>query len=194
MLSRYPSHRSEHKVLAFAGLVLLFSMLQPAFSAAGESGGKPLLSAAIWVYNSWSAYDELSDDVPLTEELAMRELREIVRFRRLGVHFDYYMMDAFWWAAVRRGGSAAPQEPERLRLRRLSGGAAPACRGTHQRTQSWVNNTLATVQSIAAHTLSSADAGRGTSSMLSSVRQHAGHRECVLRGMFPGAIGGAATI
>ncbi len=56
------------------------------------------LKAPIWVYNNWSAYDELSDRIPLTEELAMRELAEIARLQRLGVHFDYYMMDAFWFA------------------------------------------------------------------------------------------------
>jgi hypothetical protein len=49
------------------------------------------------VYNNWSAYDELSDRIPLTEELAMREFAQIVRLRQLGVHFDYYMMDAFWF-------------------------------------------------------------------------------------------------
>jgi hypothetical protein len=60
--------------------------------------GAPWLSDPIWVYNNWSAYDELSDRIPLTEELAMRELSEIARLQRLGVHFDYYMMDAFWFA------------------------------------------------------------------------------------------------
>jgi hypothetical protein len=59
---------------------------------------EPLLRDPIWVYNDWSAYDELSDKIPLTEALAMKELDQIVRLRRLGVHFDYYMMDAFWFA------------------------------------------------------------------------------------------------
>ena len=36
--------------------------------------GTAQTTAPIWVYNNWSAYDELSDNVPLTEELAMREL------------------------------------------------------------------------------------------------------------------------
>jgi len=36
--------------------------------------GAPLLRGPIWVYNDWSAYDELSDNIPLTEALAMREL------------------------------------------------------------------------------------------------------------------------
>ena len=60
--------------------------------------GEPILPDPIWVYNDWSAYDELSDNVPLTEELAMRELDQILRLGKLGVHFGYYMMDAFWFA------------------------------------------------------------------------------------------------
>ncbi|MGA8764178.1 MAG: hypothetical protein WB562_15025 [Candidatus Sulfotelmatobacter sp.] len=60
--------------------------------------GTPLLRDPIWVYNNWSAYDELSDNIPLTEKLAMLELAEILRLRQFGVHFDYYMMDAFWFA------------------------------------------------------------------------------------------------
>src|SRR5581483_11734038 len=52
----------------------------------------------IVVYNNWSSYDELSDKVPLTEELAMKELDNLLRLRRQGVPFDYYMMDAFWFA------------------------------------------------------------------------------------------------
>jgi hypothetical protein len=60
--------------------------------------GSPVLRDPIWVYNDWSAYDELSDNIPLTESLAMKELDEIARLRKLGVHFDYYMMDAFWFA------------------------------------------------------------------------------------------------
>ena len=56
-----------------------------------------LLPDPIWVYNNWSSYDELSDNMPQTEELAMRELDEIVRLKKYGVHFDYYMMDAFWF-------------------------------------------------------------------------------------------------
>jgi hypothetical protein len=58
----------------------------------------PALSAPISVYNNWSSYDELSDNIPLTETLAMRELDELLRLKRNGVRFDYYMMDAFWFA------------------------------------------------------------------------------------------------
>jgi hypothetical protein len=60
--------------------------------------GAPLLRDPIWVYDNWSAYDELADTVPLTEALAMRELNEIIRLHSFGVHFDYYMMNAFWFA------------------------------------------------------------------------------------------------
>jgi len=51
----------------------------------------------VFVYNNWSAYDELSDKVVQTEELAMRELNEIFRLRKSGVQIDYYVMDAFWF-------------------------------------------------------------------------------------------------
>jgi len=58
---------------------------------------EPFLQGPIWAYNNWSAYDELSDTVPLTESLAMRELDEILRLRKAGVRVDYYVMDAFWY-------------------------------------------------------------------------------------------------
>ena len=58
----------------------------------------PALQAPISVYNNWSSYDELSDNIPLTETLAMRELDELLRLKKAGVRFDYYMMDAFWFA------------------------------------------------------------------------------------------------
>ena len=51
----------------------------------------------VFIYNNWSAYDELSDNVAQTEELAMRELNEIIRLKKNGVQIDYYVMDAFWF-------------------------------------------------------------------------------------------------
>ncbi len=63
-----------------------------------RSLGETFLPDPIFVYNNWSSYDELSDNVLLTEQLAMKELDEIIRLRRFGVRFDYYMMDAFWFA------------------------------------------------------------------------------------------------
>jgi len=69
----------------------------------------PALSAPVSVYNNWSSYDELSDNIPLTESLAMRELDELLRLKRAGVRFDYYMMDAFWFAP--EGGYRAWRKP-----------------------------------------------------------------------------------
>ena len=57
----------------------------------------PAFPSPISVYNNWSSYDELSDNIPLTEILAMRELDELLRLKKGGVRFDYYMMDAFWF-------------------------------------------------------------------------------------------------
>ncbi len=92
---RTQSHRQRRtRCRWFAVLVPL--LLLPAVSAYGKHL-RPFLSAPIWVYNDWSAYDELSDEVPLDEALAMRELDEILRLRKSGVQFDYYMMDAFWY-------------------------------------------------------------------------------------------------
>jgi len=50
--------------------------------------GAPRARDPIFVYNNWSAYDELSDNIPLTEELAMKELDEIPPLPRVGVRFD----------------------------------------------------------------------------------------------------------
>lgn len=81
-----------------------YSPKAPSFHRTGQSSpwdpsklGETLLRAPVWVYNDWSSYDELSDNIPLTEELAMKELSEITRLKKFGVHFDYYMMDAFWF-------------------------------------------------------------------------------------------------
>src|SRR5690242_131013 len=86
-------------------LAVLASLAAGAFASStaarditpGSRGGKAGLAAPIWVYNNWSAYDELSDNVPLTEQLALRQIGEIARLRRAGVHLDYYVMDAFWY-------------------------------------------------------------------------------------------------
>src|SRR3982074_2606683 len=64
---------------------------------AAEKLGAPLARDPIFVYNNWSAYDELSDNIPLTEQLAMKELNQILRLRRFGVRVDYSMLDAFWF-------------------------------------------------------------------------------------------------
>jgi len=72
-------------------------MSQPAGFDVERSGISTGLSEPIAVYNDWSAYDELSDNIPLTEELAMKELDNVIRLKRDGVRIDYYVMDAFWF-------------------------------------------------------------------------------------------------
>jgi hypothetical protein len=80
-------------------VVLVAAQLFVATSFAQNEPPPPALQAPISVYNNWSSYDELSDNIPLTETLAMRELDELLRLKRAGVRFDYYMMDAFWFAS-----------------------------------------------------------------------------------------------
>ncbi len=58
----------------------------------------PTIPGPISVYDNWSTYDELSDNVPLTEALTMQELDQLLRLRKAGARFDYYAMDAFWFA------------------------------------------------------------------------------------------------
>jgi hypothetical protein len=79
-------------------LYLALAMLFPSIAGAQTEPPVPALQAPISVYNNWSSYDELSDNIPLTETLAMRELDELLRLKKAGVRFDYYMMDAFWFA------------------------------------------------------------------------------------------------
>lgn len=108
--------KSLARLLGLIGFALLL-VLPPAGAQPAAPLSPPLLSAPIWVYNDWSAYDELSDAVPLTEELAMRELDEILRLRKDGVRIDYYMMDAFWYdpdGGYRKWRAADwPQGPDR---------------------------------------------------------------------------------
>ncbi len=70
-----------------------------AAAAVGWSAPRPkMIRGPVSVYVNWAAYDELSDNVELTEHLAMRQLDELLRLRNQGVRFDAYVMDAFWFA------------------------------------------------------------------------------------------------
>lgn len=92
-------NRFSRSGLAFPVMAALALAAVPTGAALGQSEPvPPALSAPISVYNNWSSYDELSDNIPLTQTLAMRELNELLRLKRAGVRFDYYMMDAFWFA------------------------------------------------------------------------------------------------
>ena len=87
---------SVRAIFAFAALACTFTATS---SSRAQTEPPPAeLQAPISVYNNWSSYDELSDNIPLTETLAMRELDELLRLKKAGVRFDYYMMDAFWFA------------------------------------------------------------------------------------------------
>ncbi len=90
-------HPGASKVISFV-LGLFAWASTPVLLLAQTEPPIPALQAPISVYNNWSSYDELSDNIPLTENLAMRELDELIRLKTAGVRFDYYMMDAFWFA------------------------------------------------------------------------------------------------
>jgi hypothetical protein len=77
-----------------AGLAVIETISKkPVISTSSALGpGEP-----VYIYNNWSAYDELSDNIPLTETLAMQELNEVIRLKKNAVRIDYYVMDAFWF-------------------------------------------------------------------------------------------------
>jgi hypothetical protein len=92
------------RVALMAGLAILAGGSAPGqrHTAAPETYsrvalGSPTLPNPISVYDNWSTYDELSGNVPLTEALAMKELDQMLRLKKAGVRFDYYVMDAFWF-------------------------------------------------------------------------------------------------
>jgi hypothetical protein len=96
MISNQHDGMHFRRLIAIAMLLALAAQAGVAF--AQQEPIPPALPAPISVYNDWSSYDELSDNIPLTETLAMGELEQLLRLKRAGVRFDYYMMDAFWFA------------------------------------------------------------------------------------------------
>lgn len=92
--------RGVRAVAALAAILYVSTLTLPAAETApapAPASASSALHGPIAVYNNWSAYDELSDNVELTEELALRQLHEILRLRKAGVRMDYYLMDAFWY-------------------------------------------------------------------------------------------------
>jgi hypothetical protein len=83
--------------LLFICLISFNAKSQAAGFNIERSGISTGLQEPIAVYNDWSSYDELSDNIPLTEELAMKELDNAIRLKKDGVRIDYYVMDAFWF-------------------------------------------------------------------------------------------------
>lgn len=117
-----PGHSSDQRMVLRLMMALVLVAAVPAragIPGAGQTAPEdtprsaprtmPALQQPVAVYNNWSAYDELSDKVELTEELALRQLREILRLRRSGVRMDYYLMDAFWYDP--RGGYRTFRQP-----------------------------------------------------------------------------------
>jgi len=51
------------------------------------------------IYINWASYDELSDVVKLTEDLAFKQLEALLKLKSQGVQFDSYLMDMFWFDA-----------------------------------------------------------------------------------------------
>lgn len=39
-------------------------------------------SKPVFIYNNWSSYDELSNNIPFTQELAVKELSEVLRLKK----------------------------------------------------------------------------------------------------------------
>jgi hypothetical protein len=91
-------------------MIAILLWLLAAVAASAQSPVRPrAIQDPVVIYNNWSAYDELSDNVELTEPLAMRQLEEMLRLRRAGARFDYYMNDAYWFA--RDGGYRTWRKP-----------------------------------------------------------------------------------
>lgn len=113
----------------YLGILVAIASASTVFAALAPDAAFLPLQDPIVVYNNWSSYDELSDNVPQTEQLAMKELDELLRLRRLGVRFDYYVMDAFWFA--KDGGyrtwrkSTWPEGPDRWLQRCRENGIKP---------------------------------------------------------------------
>jgi hypothetical protein len=93
--------------------------------------------APVFIYDNWSAYDELSDNVFLTEKLSLRELDEIIRWKRNGVQIDYYVMDAFWfdkWGGYRTWNKEHwPQGPDKWLAQ---------CKANHIHPGMWFSTNL----------------------------------------------------
>lgn len=50
------------------------------------------------IYCDWSMHDELGDDIELDEAMTLSALATLEHWQReFAVHFDYYLLDAFWF-------------------------------------------------------------------------------------------------
>lgn len=50
------------------------------------------------IYCDWGLHDDMTDNVELTEEMTLSNIRKLDELmQKSGVHFDYYLMDAYWF-------------------------------------------------------------------------------------------------
>lgn len=68
-----------HKGIQYAQSIMLFRIKKP-----------------ISVYITWAAHDNISDNKPLTEKLVKKELNALLRLKKRGVQFDYFVLDEGW--------------------------------------------------------------------------------------------------
>jgi hypothetical protein len=81
----------------FSALALALALASAFLSLPALAGAGP--SKPISIYISWAAHDELSDNVPLDENLAMRELDAVSKLKAQGAQFDYFLLDMGWFDA-----------------------------------------------------------------------------------------------
>ncbi|MGK7395408.1 MAG: hypothetical protein ACNS62_12600 [Candidatus Cyclobacteriaceae bacterium M3_2C_046] len=68
------------------------------------------ITKPVSVYINWAAYDELSDNIRLNEAIAFEQFEQMLRLKAQGVHFDYYLMDCFWFS--KDGGYREWRKPD----------------------------------------------------------------------------------
>ena len=75
-------------------LFLLLSLSAASLVAANPGAG---FEKPVGIYTNWGAFDNISDNVELDEALAMRQLQELIRLRKLGVQIEYYENECGWY-------------------------------------------------------------------------------------------------
>ena len=90
-------------------------------SSTSAKHGNAGLKNPLFIYNNWASYDELSDNIKLTGEVAMKQLEEVIRLKKNGLRVDAYLMDMFWVPTHRQYVRVAASSADRLsRIRRVA--------------------------------------------------------------------------
>lgn len=100
------------------------------------------------VYSTWGYHDELGDQVRLTEDLVMKALDGLERWREAGVTQDYFHIDCFWFDP--KGGylefhpDTWPNGFDSALKRILDAGMTPglwySTTGLHMDTDAWADS------------------------------------------------------